>query len=55
MHENDLLAQSDEPERTYIEEIMPAKLNHNMRYIQDQSFITDMKIILSTITKIISR
>jgi len=55
MDENDLLAQSDQPERTYIEEIMPAKLNHNMRYIQDQSFITDMKIIFRTITKIISR
>ena len=55
MDENDLLAQSDQPERTYIEEIMPAKLNHNMQYIQDQSFITDMKIIFRTITKIISR
>ena len=55
MDENDLLAQSDDPEQTYIEEIMPAKLEHNMRYIQDQSFITDFKIILRTIAKIISR
>jgi len=55
MDENDLLAQSSEPEKTYIEEIMPAKLEHNMRYIQDQGMITDLKIIFRTLSKIISR
>ncbi len=55
MDENDLLAQSDEPEKTYIEEIMPAKLEHNMRYIQDQGMITDLKIIFRTLSKIILR
>jgi len=55
MDENDLLAQSDDPEKTYIEEIMPAKLEHNMRYIQDQGMITDLKIIFRTLSKIISR
>ncbi len=55
MDENDLLAQSDEPEKTYIEEIMPAKLEYNMRYIQDQGMITDLKIIFRTLSKIILR
>ena len=55
MDENDLLAMSDEPEKTYIEEIMPAKLQYNMKYIEEQGLLTDLKIILRTISKIISR
>ena len=55
MDENDLLAQSDFPEQTYIEEVMPAKLILNLKYIEDKSFITDLKIIFRTIAKIVSR
>ncbi len=55
MDENDLLAKSADPEQTYIKEIMPAKLELNLRYINDQSFLTDMKIILRTLLKIVSR
>ncbi|MCK5856013.1 MAG: sugar transferase [Bacteroidales bacterium] len=55
MDENDLLAQAADPEKAYIEDIMPAKLLHNMRYIKDQCFITDMKIIFHTLSKILSR
>ena len=55
MDENDLLAQSTDPERTYIEEIMPIKLQLNLKYIEDKSFLTDMKIIIRTLVKIISR
>jgi lipopolysaccharide/colanic/teichoic acid biosynthesis glycosyltransferase len=55
MDENDLLAQSSDPEKTYIDEIMPAKLKLNLKYIEDKGFITDMKIILRTLGKIVSR
>lgn len=51
--ENDLLAKSDNPEKTYIEEIMPAKLKLNMKYIEEQSLLTDLKIIFQTIAKIL--
>ncbi|MCC6180697.1 MAG: sugar transferase [Bacteroidia bacterium] len=51
--ENELLAQSNNPEKTYIEEIMPAKLKLNQRYINEQGILTDIKIILKTIAKII--
>ena len=51
--ENELLAQSDNPEKTYIEEIMPAKLKLNQRYISEQGILTDIKIIFKTIAKII--
>lgn len=53
INENDLLAKSNNPEKTYIEEIMPAKLALNMKYIQQQSILVDFKIILNTIFKII--
>ena len=51
--ENRLLAQSDNPDETYIEEIMPAKISLNMRYIRHQTFGEYLKIILLTLAKII--
>ena len=53
-NENELLAQSESPEKTYIEEVLPAKLELNLKYINDQSFFTDIKIIFHTIGKIVS-
>lgn len=52
--ENDLLAQSSDPEKTYIEEIMPAKLLLNLKYINEQGLGTDLKIIFRTFGKILS-
>lgn len=52
--ENDLLAQSSDPEKTYIEEIMPAKLLLNLKYINEQGLGTDLKIIFKTFGKILS-
>jgi lipopolysaccharide/colanic/teichoic acid biosynthesis glycosyltransferase len=53
-NENELLAQSENPERTYIEEVLPAKLELNQKYLNEQGFLTDLKIIFQTIGKIIS-
>ncbi|MFN6040188.1 MAG: sugar transferase [Bacteroidota bacterium] len=50
--ENEILGKSSNPEKTYIEEIMPEKLKLNLKYIETQSFLVDMKIIFSTILKI---
>ena len=50
--ENEILGKSSNPEKTYIEEIMPEKLKLNLKYIETQSFLVDMKIIFSTISKI---
>lgn len=52
-NENELLGKSTDPEQTYITEIMPAKLQLNLKYIEEQSLITDLKIIFDTIIKII--
>ncbi|MBK6836182.1 MAG: sugar transferase [Bacteroidetes bacterium] len=53
-NENELLAKSSEPEKTYIDEIMPAKLLLNQKYIAEQGLLTDLKIIFKTIAKIAS-
>lgn len=52
--ENEILGKAEDPERTYIEEIMPAKLKLNMRYIEEMGLGTDLKIIFRTIGKILS-
>ncbi|MHB8259521.1 MAG: sugar transferase [Bacteroidia bacterium] len=51
-NENELLAKATNPEQTYLTEIMPHKLLLNLKYIQQQSFTTDLKIILKTLVKI---
>ncbi len=53
-NENDLLAKSENPEEAYIKEIMPAKLKLNLKYINEVSLVTDFKIILKTITRIVN-
>ena len=53
INENELLGKSDNPEKTYIGEIMPAKLQLNLKYIEQKSFGTDIKLIFKTIGKIL--
>lgn len=55
INENEILAQSHNPEKTYIEEIMPHKLELNIEYIDNHSFVLDLKIIFKTIQKILKR
>lgn len=47
--ESELLGQSSNPEKTYIEEVMPQKLRYCMQYVQQQSFLFDLKIIVKTL------
>jgi lipopolysaccharide/colanic/teichoic acid biosynthesis glycosyltransferase len=54
INENEVLGKSLNPEKTYIEEVMPSKLKLNLKYIKEKSVLTDIKIIFKTITKIIS-
>ncbi len=52
--ESDLLAQSIDPERTYIDEIMPAKIQINLKYIPNANVLEDIKIIFLTLKRIVS-
>jgi lipopolysaccharide/colanic/teichoic acid biosynthesis glycosyltransferase len=48
VNENQLLAQSDNPEKKYREEIMPQKLKINLRYIENQTLREYFRILLKT-------
>ena len=48
-HENDILAQSSDPEKTYIEEIMPRKIELNKIYIENKTVMAYFNIIFKTI------
>ncbi len=49
VNENEILAKSENPEKTYINEIMPAKLKLNLAYVAHHNLGVDIKIILLTI------
>lgn len=51
--EVELLKKAEDPERTYIEEIMPEKIKLNKMYIKNYSIFTDIKIIIKTFLAII--
>lgn len=51
--ENTLLAKSQDPEKTYIQEVMPAKLALNHRYIQSFSVWGDIKLLLMTVLAVV--
>ena len=53
MDENEILGKSNDPEKTYIEEIMPEKIKYNMKYIQNKNLFEYFKIILLTVLKIV--
>lgn len=52
-NENEILGNSSNPEETYIEEIMPTKIELNMKYIRNISLAQDIKLILNTILAIL--
>jgi lipopolysaccharide/colanic/teichoic acid biosynthesis glycosyltransferase len=52
-NENDLLTDSEDPNKTYIEEIMPRKIDLGLTYIEHLSPIYDIKLILRTLVTVI--
>ena len=53
--ENELLGNSDNPKKTYVEEIMPEKIRLNQKYLQNPSVWHDVKIIGLTFRRILRR
>lgn len=47
--ENTILGQSSNPERDYIDIVMPDKLRYNLIYIENYGFLEYLKIIFSTL------
>lgn len=47
--ENTILGQSDDPEREYIEKVLPIKLGYYIDYVNNHSILGDIKIIWATL------
>lgn len=54
INENEVLGRSADPERTYVEEVMPAKLALDLRYVREQNLALDLRIIAGTLKRMIS-
>ena len=54
-NENELLASSDDPEATYINEVLPKKIALYRKYVRERSFFGDVVIIFKTIFLIIKK
>lgn len=52
-NENEVLAKSDDPKKTYIEEVMPHKIMINQKYLSRPTLGHDLKIIGKTIKRIL--
>lgn len=51
--ENAILGLASDPEKAYIEEVMPVKLGYYKRYVIERSFSVDFLIIIKTIAAIV--
>jgi lipopolysaccharide/colanic/teichoic acid biosynthesis glycosyltransferase len=52
--ENDILGRAQDPERTYVETILPVKLEYYQRYVRERSFWLDLRIIVRTLAAIVN-
>lgn len=50
--EAELLDAADDPDTTYIEKILPAKMKYNLQGIKDFSFAGDIKLMLQTVAAV---
>lgn len=51
--ENEILGNSEDPHKTYIEQIMPAKIEMNRKYLDDPSLKKDLAIMWKTFKRMI--
>ena len=51
--ENDILGHAPDPERAYVETILPVKLEYYQRYVRERSFWLDLRILFETLAAIL--
>lgn len=51
--ENAILGQADDPDKAYVEEVMPVKLHFCQRYVAERSLWVDFKLIVGTLKAIL--
>lgn len=53
--EERLLAESENANETYINEILPQKMKYNLKYIEDFSFWNDIKLMFKTVAAVLGK
>ncbi len=53
--ENALLAGAADPERVYVERILPAKQAYYLKYVAEQNLLLDLRLILATLKAVFVR
>jgi lipopolysaccharide/colanic/teichoic acid biosynthesis glycosyltransferase len=51
--ENAILGQAEDPDRVYLTEVMPVKLNYYERYVEERSLWIDAKLIIRTLKALV--
>lgn len=51
-NENDILGKAADPEKAYVEEILPVKISYYEKYLSEASLATDLRIIFLTLKEI---
>lgn len=51
--ENRILGLADDPNRTYVDEVLPIKLRYYLEYVENYSFAEDLRIIFATLVAIV--
>lgn len=54
-YENEILGRSADPDRAYIEEVMPVKLRYYVRYVSERSLWVDLKLIFATLFAVLGK
>lgn len=54
-NENDILAAAEDPDRCYVEQVMPDKLAIDLEYVNKASLWNDIRLIFSTFKEIITK
>jgi lipopolysaccharide/colanic/teichoic acid biosynthesis glycosyltransferase len=55
INENEVLGAAADPEKVYIDQVMPVKLRFNLKYISQQTFWLDIKLIFQTFGKVFKK
>ena len=54
-NENDILAAAEDPDKCYIEQVMPDKLAIDLEYVKQATLLNDIRLIFSTFKGIITK
>lgn len=54
-NENEILAKADDPDKAYVEQIMPDKIAIDLEYVENASLTNDIKLIFKTFSEIIRK